>query len=224
MKGLAVVVASVLALASGAAHAQHAPATQPTTKPSSVGVVYVVQAGGNMLNDFADVRAVLENAINSLGSGDQFNVIFQQDDRCTALRRELVPASGEWKQRAANCMEDQVTPRGESWLGKAYAEAIRERPDVIWVISTGDLYDSDKLAGKAPEPVKRVCTFAVEPCDVHNENSVKAVQFLWDLAHDNAGVCMSLDGKRIVDRPVYSLAPPKKHSGKITFNGHVVER
>jgi hypothetical protein len=110
----------------------------PEAMPRPDSVVYVVDASGSMVEQFAMVRLELTRAIRLLEPDQRFNVVFFRQDRAEAAWRGLRRATPAHRDRAirwAGIGGDAVVPHGGSNPLEALRTTLSWRPDEIWLLS-----------------------------------------------------------------------------------------
>ncbi len=105
-------------------------------------VVYVMDRSGSMGDTFHTLQKELMRAIGSLGSDQQFNVIWFSEGRPTELFERLRWATPENKRDAFDAIK-AVSPRGQTEPVEAARRALQYKPDVMYLLSDGDFGDQN---------------------------------------------------------------------------------
>jgi hypothetical protein len=108
-------------------------------------VVIVCEASGDMLPHFDGVRLVLSNAIDRLNSDQWFNIVLFSKDKAISLSEgALLQASTEGK-LAAKYFLLALDPHGGYDAVPAMRLAIRQQPEVIYLLTVGTFADNDAM-------------------------------------------------------------------------------
>lgn len=105
-------------------------------------VVYVMDRSGSMSDTFPALQKELMRAIGSLGSDQQFNVIWFSDGRPTELFERFRWATADNKRDAFDAIKS-VVPRGQTEPVEAVRRALQYKPDVMYLLSDGDFGDQN---------------------------------------------------------------------------------
>jgi hypothetical protein len=106
-------------------------------------VAYVCDASGSMIDKFDALRRQLDLSVSRLKPVQSFNVIFFHDQRAAALSAAgLVQGLTKQKRRAAEFLND-VIPSGATDPLPALELALRQQPDLIWLLTDGDFPDNE---------------------------------------------------------------------------------
>lgn len=115
-------------------------------------IAFVCDASGSMLNKFSTLRRELSNTVQGLRLIQSFNIIFFQEQTCTALdNNQLVMATPENKLKASNYLEDKVTPRGETNPIPGIEMAFKQKPELIYILTDGDFPDNKAVLKRITE-------------------------------------------------------------------------
>lgn len=175
-------------------------ATKPATRPADGRVVFVIDTNGGLLNKMASIKDELRSAITGLRPDQRFDLITSRfDEPPNLFMRGLSDSSTANKQAAFRFLDD-ITTSATPDLSTAIIAAMQLRPDVIWIASDGDFDKPDevlakvhKVRGQSRVRINTVSTFVGDFGIGDSESSHR----LWQLAHDNGGVCVGADGKPI---------------------------
>ena len=127
-------------------------------------VAYVCDASGSMIDKFDALRRQLDLSVSRLKPVQSFNVIFFHDQRAAALSAGgLVQGLTKQKRRAADFFND-VIPSGATNPLPALELALRQQPDLIWLLTDGDFPDNEGvlefLRQRNPKGKVRINTIA----------------------------------------------------------------
>lgn len=153
-------------------------------------IAFVCDASGSMLNKFSTLRRELSNTVQGLRVIQAFNIIFFQEQSCTALdNNQLVMATPENKLKATNYLEDKVTPRGETNPIPGIELAFKQHPDLIYILTDGDFPDNKAVLKRITELNRdhkvKINTIAfVGEADTDTE----FMKLLTQIAKENGGV------------------------------------
>ena len=172
---------------------------KPAVAPAkSQRVLFVVDGSGSMLSRLDVAQKIVRDAVKSLPPNQAFNVVLAAEHaRC--FRGAPVPATEENKS-AASALIDQTTARGAADVLTAVQIAFDQQPDVVYLITDGDVQKTEKLAeamakmnaGKAKVNTTVAC------CASDNVAGMKA---LWRLAQETGGVCTNDQGIPLTSEP-----------------------
>jgi hypothetical protein len=105
-------------------------------------VTYVCDASGSMLDKFEPLRQELIRSVGELTPVQSFNVIFFQAEQAAALStRGLLRGASEQKRRAEQFVQD-ISPSGPTDPLPALELALRQKPQLIWLLTDGDFPDN----------------------------------------------------------------------------------
>ncbi len=108
-------------------------------------IIYVVDRSGSMIGMFDDLRKELKRPIDGLRKSQKYHVIFYSTDPpIEAPPSRLVNAIRASKTRTFNFI-DQVTPDGMTQPIEAMRRAFRLKPDLIYLLSDGDIPEAELL-------------------------------------------------------------------------------
>lgn len=108
-------------------------------------VVYVCDASGSMINHFDSLRHQIERSIHRLKAVQSFNILFFREEGATGLEGgRLVLATGANKGRATAFLSE-VTASGTTEPLPALGLALRQKPDLVWLLTDGDFPDNDAV-------------------------------------------------------------------------------
>jgi hypothetical protein len=115
-------------------------------------IAFICDASGSMLNKFSTLRRELSNTVQGLQVIQSFNIIFFQEQTCTALdNNQLVMATPEDKLKATNFLEDKVTPRGETNPIPGIELAFKQKPELVYLLTDGDFPDNKAVLKRITE-------------------------------------------------------------------------
>ena len=168
------------------------------------------------MSAFDRLRDQVERAVTGLDGKQRFNVLCVSEDGVKSFVPDPVPASEANKQRLFDFI-GRVQPRGSGHGPTGLVTALKSDADVVWY-EANDMPIAPRLqlaeAAKARKPhtrISTVLTFA-------DNDDLRF--FLWKLAHDNGGVCMGADGKRVEKMeppPGSEVIDPEPPSGPSVF-------
>jgi hypothetical protein len=183
--------------------------TRPTTRPAKArSVVFVIDTTGSMITSIDDVHDEVSRAIRDLDPAQRFTIVAEGDNKVQRLGRALVNASDSNKAAAID-MLDNLLPHGSGDFKDGMKEALILRPDVVWIVSDGDVGGPKEeapilaMARSFSGSVHVNTTLAM----VSKASDGQAAVFLWELAHAGGGVCYGVDGAPVVDPPAGKPAP-----------------
>ncbi|MCA9284112.1 MAG: hypothetical protein KDA22_02770 [Phycisphaerales bacterium] len=182
----------VLALAPPTGGAAAAPATPiPVQVPATFAglrasnaqkVVYVVDASGSMIGALPVVIDELARSLRSMVPQQEFAIIFFQRNQSLAVppRDRLTPARPAEQAKAIRWIRDNVIPNGRSNPLKAIEDALRLRPDVVFVLS-------NNITGSGQFEIEQSRLLElldhlnpVDPMSGQRRTQIQCVQFLDD--------------------------------------------
>ncbi len=102
-------------------------------------VVYLVDASGSMTDGFGFVKLEIARSIRRLRTEHQFDVIFFGQGLPAELPEERLVDATEANKQGALEFVDSVHPRGNTEPEAAIRRAFALRPEVIYLLSDGDL-------------------------------------------------------------------------------------
>ena len=153
-------------------------------------VVFVCDASGSMINTFGSLKAELVKAISRLKSVQGFNIVFFQDEKCTALDQNLLFATPENKNKAFKWLEEQTTT-GTTNPIPGIELAFKNKPQLIYLLTDADFQDNNAVR----EAVKRANTTKQTRVNTiifvgEGDDDVTAsfVDLMKEIAKDNGGV------------------------------------
>lgn len=149
-------------------------------------VAFVCDASGSMVTGMPTLKAELRKAVASLRPNQSFNVIFFGSDRSTTFEHSLVPATPDNKHKARVFLDD-VVASGSTEPLTSIAEAFRQKPQVLYLLTDGDFPDNQaalNLIRKLNADKKvRVNTLAFGAGDLDSG----FVEFLKTVGKENGG-------------------------------------
>ena len=154
-------------------------------------IVYVCDASGSMINTFGSLKEQLVRSVQSLKSIQAFNIIFFQDEKCTALDQGLLFATPDNKRKAFKWLDEQTTT-GTTNPIPGIEQAFKNRPQLIYLLTDADFPDNKAVR----EAVKRlntgkqtrINTIIFVPGDGDDEASTAFKDLMKEIAKDNGGV------------------------------------
>ena len=154
-------------------------------------IVYVCDASGSMINTFGSLKEQLVRSIQSLKSIQAFNIIFFQDEKCTALDQGLLFATPDNKRKAFKWLDEQTTT-GTTNPIPGIEMAFKNRPQLVYLLTDADFPDNKAVR----EAVKRlnsgkqtrINTIIFVPGDGDDEASTAFKDLMKEIAKDNGGV------------------------------------
>ena len=153
-------------------------------------VVFVCDASGSMINTFGSLKAELVKAISRLKSVQGFNIVFFQDEKCTALDQNLLFATPENKRRAFKWLDEQTTT-GTTNPIPGIELAFKNKPQLIYLLTDADFPDNNAVR----EAVKRMNTTKQTRVNTiifvgEGDDDVTStfVDLMKEVAKDNGGV------------------------------------
>ena len=171
-------------------------------------LVYLVDASGSLIDTLPFVILELKRSIGQLSSQQQFTVIFFQGDEAVEVPPPgLKRADAEGKLRVIRWIDDDsghVTPKGLSNPIKALRQALRYRPQLLFILS-------DNITGQGRYEVDQRRLLA----DIQRENTtgtkINTIQFLYRdklerygltptlqlIAERSGGIYKFLDGREL---------------------------
>ncbi len=184
------------------------PATRPASRPADGDaskklarrVVFAIDASGSMVNALGPVKVEVLKAVGGMAPAQSFNVVFFQDEKAVSFDRAPVPATKANLRKLAAFL-DTVTTTGTTNPIPAIEQAMRQRPEVLWLATDGDFPDN-RAVRQAIRKLNtwqcQVNTLLVVPPGVSATDSF--VTAMWGIAQENGGRCYDLAG-RPVQRP-----------------------
>lgn len=108
-------------------------------------VTYLCDMSGSMVSKMASLKGELSASIARLEPDQSFNVVFMGNASGDVVSRTgLVPATPGNKRLAYRLMDD-VTTSGASSPEPALSLALRQRPDLIYLLTDGDYPDNNAV-------------------------------------------------------------------------------
>lgn len=179
-------------------------ASAPTSKPSPTAalprVVFLVENRGQLLPHEKSIKTEVFTGVTELAPGQLFSVVLAANTHVTALSKDsLVPANEQNRQAARKLLDDSEFG-GKSGLFEGLAAVAKLKPDVVWLVSSGEYADNAaviehirKLQSQSRLRINVVTNYALD---------ARAMEMLTRLAGETGGSC---DGKRV--GPLAPLAP-----------------
>jgi hypothetical protein len=195
----------------GASGRPAAPARKPVPKARPKRVVFVADASGSMIDVMDLQKQRLRDGVASLEPGQLFNVIFAsgafEPRNYSAFSPKPVPATNANK-RAAHKFIDGIMAKSTGAMTPAALAALESRPDALWLMSDGDLDSEPNLVA---ELTRRNMTAKARIGTVQvgsdgGEIWERYTRVLIDLARQNRGVCIDLNGHYLVANPAGGVA------------------
>ena len=153
-------------------------------------IVYVCDASGSMINTFSSLKEQLVRSIQGLKSIQGFNIVFFQDEKCTALNDGLMFATPENKRKAFKWLEEQTTT-GTTNPIPGIELAFKNRPQLIYLLTDADFPDNNAVKNAIARLNKdrqtRLNTIIFVPGD-GEEGSNAFKDLMNQIAKDNGGV------------------------------------
>ena len=154
-------------------------------------IVYVCDASGSMINTFGSLKEQLVRSVQSLKSIQAFNIIFFQDEKCTALDQGLVFATPDNKRKAFKWLDEQTTT-GTTNPIPGIEQAFKNRPQLIYLLTDADFPDNkavrDAVKRLNTGKQTRINTIIFVPGDGDDEASAAFKDLMKEIAKDNGGV------------------------------------
>ena len=100
-------------------------------------IVYVIDASGSMIRSLRIVLEELARSLDGLSPRQEFSVIFFLANEGVTVppTNRLIPATEQEKLRVLSWIDDNVIPAGRSNPMAAIEQALRFKPDVIFLLS-----------------------------------------------------------------------------------------
>ncbi|HEX4793563.1 MAG TPA: hypothetical protein VH370_07225 [Humisphaera sp.] len=159
-------------------------------------IVFVCDATGTMVPKMGALRINLSKTVNDLRASQQFDVIFFSDDRPYALSNwlkqpgVLVQANAPGKLSVNNFITT-IVPRLEGGPLAAVELALKEKPDLIYILTDGEFPDSQKaveIIHRLNKDHIKINTIAfINNDDIKHHVDVGFKKILKDIASDNGG-------------------------------------
>jgi hypothetical protein len=153
-------------------------------------VVFVCDASGSMINTFGSLKAELVKAISRLKSVQGFNIVFFQDEKCTALDQNLLFATPDNKRKAFKWLEEQTTT-GTTNPIPGIELAFKNKPQLIYLLTDADFPDNNAVR----DAIKRMNTSKqtrvntiIFVGDGDDDVTGTFVELMKEVAKDNGGV------------------------------------
>ena len=151
-------------------------------------IAFVCDASGSMLNKFSTLRRELSKTVQGLRPIQSFDIIFFQEQSCSALAQALLMATPDNKLKADNWL-GTVTPRGSTDPLPGIDIAFRQRPELVYLLTDGDFPDNDKVLARIRQLNKdhriKINTIAFVG---DNDNETAFMELLKKIAQENGGV------------------------------------
>ena len=151
-------------------------------------IVFLCDASGSMLSVYASLKSQLKQSVTDLDVTQEFNIIFFYDDQSPRLFQQGPQfATPENKQLAINFIDNSICTGGTLPLN-AIKEAMKEKPDLLWVSTDGfdQIASFDEVIkafhdGNTDGKMHINCIF------LQADEDPKLVEVLTKIAHDNNG-------------------------------------
>ncbi|HEX4793562.1 MAG TPA: hypothetical protein VH370_07220 [Humisphaera sp.] len=193
---LACIAALWCASAASAQQASRIVDTQPSQKLDR-SIVFVCDATATMVPKFMALKLQLSKAINDLGPLQRFDVIFFNDDRASSFsswlkRPGTLPLAVPATKSRFNEFFAQIVPRHSGSPIAAVELAIKEQPDVIYLLSDGEFEDADAgvkhIRELNPDHKIRINTIAfINNDEIRHHVDVTFKKILKQIADENGG-------------------------------------
>jgi hypothetical protein len=196
------------------------PAGEPDSKEAGGGVqkkadrvVWVLDGSGSMINTFGPLKDEVLKAAASMQPKQLLNVIVSFDERELSFQKALVPATPANLQKLRAFL-DSINVTGTTNLLVGVEAALRQRPDVIWLTTDGDLPDNRAFIEGVRRLNRGTCrintVLAAAPSDVTRTFT----DMMWRVASESGGACYDAKGKPVPKPPEPPTrrtppAPPK---------------
>lgn len=176
-----------------------APATLPAENPADAGppqpkVYFVIDGSGTMIQCFEFVRLEVQRAVRDLPPRQPFNII-HDNPKTVRFRPALVDSSNANKAAAMQWLAGRKLVGGQGQIGEAVVSACKEKPDILWLISDGDLGGADEARHAAIEKQiidaatlhkVKIYTLSVLP----RKEDAAAIQRMKRIAESTGGQCV----------------------------------
>lgn len=156
-------------------------------------VVYVCDASGSMINTFSSLKEQLVLSFTRLKSIQSFNVIFFQDEKCSAMNDGLLFATPDSKRKALAWLDGQTTT-GTTNPIPGIEMAFKSKPQLVYLLTDGDFPDNDAvkraIARLNKDKLTRVNTILFTSGDGNDaaDASASFKTLMQQIATDNGGV------------------------------------
>jgi hypothetical protein len=154
-------------------------------------VVFVIDASGSMLNRFDLVRQAMARGIGMLRPDQMFNlIVFQGDKFATFSSGTPGRATPEFKASALGFLGEKVVPRGETNPIPAFKLAFEQSPDLIYLLTDGDLPDGAAVVRAIREfnANRKTQVSAIEISSALDRRMTPFSSTLLQIAKENGGV------------------------------------
>jgi hypothetical protein len=158
--------------------------TEATTQPGSLlfpndilngkrpqSVAFVCDASESMAPKMWSLKRELRKAVLALSPDQQFSITFFQNDGPATLAPTLLPATAENKHRAEVFLLG-VTSTGSPDPIPGIRLALKQRPQVMYLLADGDFPDNDHVLRM------------IENLDGHHATEIRTIAFVGDDDHD----------------------------------------
>ena len=132
----------------------------------------------------------LTHSIEGLKSVQSFNVVFFQDEKCSALADHKVFATPDNKRKAFKWLQEQTTTGATNPIA-ALELAFKSKPQLIYFLTDADFPDNQAvktaIARMNKDKQTRINTIVFVPGD-GDEGSAGFLELMKQIATDNGGV------------------------------------
>jgi Mg-chelatase subunit ChlD len=132
-------------------------------------VVFVVDTSGSMIDKFKTVKEFVLSAVDVLPTGASFNVVVASDNRTHSFRPQPIARTPAARADLVQALDD-LTTNGTTNLMPAIEIAVRQRADLVWLVTDGDMPNNAEF-------LARLRTVNTRPARI---NTVAAVTSAWD--------------------------------------------
>lgn len=176
-------------------------------------VVFILDTSGSMIDKFTAAKAFITTEVAAMPAGSTFNVLSVGDENVSSLLPQPLPATPRTVAEFQRALDTLVTS-GTSNLMPAVLAALKQRADVVWLVTDGDVPKVEdfltQVRGANQGRQARIHTVAVQ--NGPNDEAVPFGQFLKTLASQNRGIFCQLitlgDDTRLVRDP--AAKPPEQ--------------
>lgn len=116
-------------------------APQPAPRKPDGRVAFVLDVSGSMTDKLEAARQQISNAVGELSDKQMFSIVTCRDGEVLELSNLALAGDNPSKQRAYEFLS-QIKCKGPDDVLEGMHRALRSKPDVIWLISDGDIYNA----------------------------------------------------------------------------------
>jgi hypothetical protein len=160
-------------------------------QPAVTSVVFVCDASGSMINTFAGLKQQLVRSMQGLKPIQGFNIVFFQDEKCSALSDGLLFATPDNRRKAFKWLDEQTTT-GTTNPIPGLEVAFKSSPDLIYLLTDADFPDNDAvkhaIARLNKDKRTRINTIVFVSADAGDEGTAGFTELMKDIAKENGGV------------------------------------